>query len=657
MRGRGKYYSQPSDAPLFSGSSGILTPADLAVTLPAGTPFAPALPLAAYPTGKTVCNLAPPEIAAEFEKSIVLKARADLLSGALLPGLRYDGLTGKTAATASGYVAELTAGGGFGKIAVAHSRICDMGFTSPSEHVAAAFRDAGMLVVLANPLSTGGFDGRLNIEDWVFDIGVGAGSVRGDYANTIIIKSARGKLYDPEKPSESLCSNPARWTGRERFSAPTDGGEVKPSQTVNLSAWLLGYFLDVYEKRENPYFAHLASVITDENWQGFLALNVTADGKAFPDCLKGLLTGVKGAGVRLHHLGARITPLKPGGDGPISDGYSPFFGLIYYESDSFHDGALPPSNPDADYDFTLLELKTLFENSAVKKFISTSQFVLGRFFGMKPSARSIPYNALLLRGSLQNVGGASVLTLESDGGTLAFDGAPFDMANITGLSMTSTDPAAMCFLFNINGSMTFPAPGADTADLFSYDELLFFAYAVQMRNGVFTVNLSQLSFDLEHSRVRDGSLCRVFYPTPRGAVFGDESNPPSQFGYTPLAADKVKNGTFQSGWAGLEFSLPLGALGSLAEGSALDARLLLAWDGAGVRFAGIAMPGSALVENVIGLTMGQARLTFRDGKLTLFLSGIAVELLGMLKLPPSGTISLSISGGESGTGWFAAYRK
>ena len=62
-----------------------------------------------------------------------------------------------------------------------------------------------------------------------------------NYNNIIIVKGRKGKLYDPEDPTNSMVANWQKWTDKETFASPStlnEAGELgapDPSQLVILS--------------------------------------------------------------------------------------------------------------------------------------------------------------------------------------------------------------------------------------------------------------------------------------------------------------------------------------------------------------------------------------------------------------------------------------
>ena len=144
-----------------------------------------------------------------------------------------------------------------------------------------------------------------------------------------------------------------------------------------------------------------------------------------PADLAGILAGVADPDdFYAHHLGIQIGQID--GRTVQQTDTSSMFGLIHYIDPRYDDSTGPHPIATADlgapYDFTVLTLKALFENSAIKKFDSLAQMVLNEIFGSAVTAMvdELPsgpqpnlYNAVLLEGGVQRNGDAVVYSLSS----------------------------------------------------------------------------------------------------------------------------------------------------------------------------------------------------------------------------------------------------
>lgn len=631
----GRYVSQPSEAPYYGGKQAILLHTQTATELPLSAPSVPLVPYGAL-------ERAQPDTAC-FEAQVLARCRAELMEECPAPRrvLHGDGGSGTaTIASPSGYLVE-TQGERWTKLQLAVSEGGELAFCDPCAALAAAFSSAGLFLVAAQegviPQNTVSMDG------WRFKLSVGAGCKYNDYRNILLVKSLPGKLYDPDDPDRSLVCAMSRWTQRGQFASPCgDAG-----QQSNLACCLTDYFAKAYAQRGSPYFSGIAHALTDESWQGFLFLNVTLAPESFPPELRSLLPREEGD-ISLHHLGARVTPLKPGPSGPSADGISSLFGLIFYQADGFAGAVLPP---DAEQGFAYRsnEIKVLFQNSAVARFESTAQLTMGDFMGVIPTTGGCPYNTILLKGAYQAEDGEPSYTLSSLGeNLLLFTGKPFARAVLNKVTLSGSETENT---FSLSGCIAFSQM---EGDIWSYESLVFAGMELIESSSRFRCELAALTFDLQHSILRQGSFAQIFALMPEEILCGDQNAAPQKKGYAPIASEWLRNATFPGSWCGLRLRAVLGTTGELAGNGGIGASVLLAWDGDGKTFAGIALPGAVMIENVLGLSVGTASLIRQDGRLMLMLSDVALKCLGFLKLPPGGSLSMSMF---QGTGWFAMYKK
>lgn len=657
----GKYCSQPQNAPFFCGSSPVMPPAELYTDFMDGSPMLPVVPYqqVRIHVPDTDDAWAKEEDISAYEQQILASERTICCQKQTEIGVRLtDGerlfnhmdTEPILAATPSGFIGELR-NDRFCNMTVAFSPGGNVAFTNAAEGIVSAFLDSSMFCVFANDLHIGQFQNTFTVEDWRFHLTPGAGSSYNCYANILIIKAAAGKIYDPDDYAAGLCTRVGSWTCRDLFSVPKCG------EASNLAAWISDYCKKAYGRYLNGEedFRSFAQIITDENWKGILALNVSLEASCFPDCLQPLLVGMNDMSlIRAHHIGAQLVQLKATDHGPVNDGYSPFFGLITYTADGYTDTALPISDPQACYEFKLLKLKVIFEKGMVKDLKSVSQLVLGELLALSPSSEGCLYHALLLNGTMQQTSGGSVLLLDSDGGTYCFLNAPIQNIVITAITMETTDSKKGTYTFHLSGSLSFYKPDTEQEmDLFSYDKLCFTDYRLSWQDGSFSADASKMVFDLPHSVLRGKSIGSSFRIVPKSVSMGESVTEGFRI-ITTAFAKTAKSLEGKS--AGILFSVKLGGLGSLSNGDCLLASMLLAWDGEQHTYAGLMLPGAAMIDGVVSVTFGDAVLTKKDDKPVLYISGVCLQLLGLLKLPANGALRLAMEGCEDGIGWLAAYQ-
>jgi hypothetical protein len=651
IHGPASYFSQPAGSPFYGGNGPILLGASSSITIEQDSLAFPIVPYAGIKST--------PQRAAyyeSYESQVISKTRSTLLGGDASSRPRgFTAAASHTAASPSGYIASVNEKGIWDSVQLASCGGNTLEFDSPPDELVAAFITPGLFLVAANKEHLGNLKSALSIGGFHFSFPVGTRNSYNNYRDILILKSSPGKLFDPEFPQKSIAANPALWSSRDIFASPYTDGKISPAQQTNLANFLVDYFTKAYERKDNPYFTAFAEYITDENWQGFLFLNVTLAKENLPPDLAGIC-GVlpEGSDITLHHLGGKLTPIKAGESGPVADGDSSLFGLIYFTADAYTGTALPPDS-SGEFEYKLNELKVLFENSAVAQFESVSQLIFADLFGVKPSDGGCPYNAVIFKGMYQDNDGMPLYTMRSEGeNSFTFASEPFEEIVINTVVMTTQSADRNLFAFAGNIRFTLK-----DADVYSYDSLVFSSAKIIMdladpKKVVFTPDFSSLTFDTTHSAARENSLAKEFFLLPELLVSGAENSPPSKAGYVPIMADFLVNSDFTSPWSGVCFTVVLGATGALSGNGALRAKILLAWDAAGKIFTGMALPGAVMIENVLGMSTGGAKMLYDGGEFSIVLSDISLKCFGLLKLPPSGALSLDLFGG---IGWFALYKK
>ena len=629
-------------------------------------------------------------------------------------------------------------------------------FNNPDARLVQAFQTNQLFLVAANschlgklsssgqaPLcpsdaSQGTFQNQVEIGGWKLAAEVGQNSQYGHYRDVVIFKGRKGKLYDPPPPADgadptddtvSLVANPFKWTQRGDFSSPAVSyeGQTQPqlpddSQQIILSQWLQDYFRDVRELAADPqqqqYFQKLDSIARDENWTGFLILKMTIED--VPEELAGITAGItKPRAFNAHHFGIEIGQVmnKPGE--PIAlNNSSSMFGLIYYADPAFVAPRLEetpqpvPPPVGVDYDFRLLMLNVLFENTAVKSFQSYAQVTLNNLFGM-PVLRmgdgGNMFNTIVLQGSLQNNNGKPVYSLGSTSdNTFYFDNNIIQKIELTSAQMSTrnpgkqaTDPRVITW-FGFTGFLDFTivqstqslCDGAQDAanempenfDIFSFGSdagqdqlrrgLSFSNLGIQMSfppsaptQRKFSFSAGELSFDLATSTPREGSLFSGFSLQIQSLQQGNEQSSPSQAGYATVITDAKLNGVDGGDWWGMRYQLNMGTPGNLAGNVGLTSYLLTGWapdssgDNGYKALVGLQLPGTGggakliSLQNVLRLSIGQMVLTLdRSNPLKpvkpflLMLTEIALKFLGLLKIPPSGSTQFYLFGNPQNGG-------
>jgi len=552
-----------------------------------------------------------------------------------------------------------------------------MAFKLPSEELQSAFQTNQLFLVVANNkhlLRDGGsFENRLNIGGWTLGANIGQSPQYGDYANVMIVKGKRGKLYDPDLPKdENLVANPSKWTSADVFAAPTVLGSdtADPSQLINLSQWLQTYFEDALNQPDKESFETFNRIAQDESWTGVIVLRAKIVSP--PSDLAGISAGVRDVDrYYAHHFAVKISQIKsdPKSGGISIDGQSSVYGLIYYEDSAYQ----PPKagepvqpvvpQPSEDYDFITLTLKVLFENTAVKTFSSYTQLTMNRLFGSlvtNMGSGGNPYNSVVLAGTFQDNNDKPTYGMKTAGDFI------YNMTNniLEKVEIVSAEmltiaagPPTTQIRFTLNGFLGFHVMktiddvavdyysfGSDPGKEQSRTGLSFSGLGLDMsfdtpdpnappevvKNRVIAFDSGQIGFNIQASTPRPGSLYEALSLDLEGLVSGPaDGEGPASLGYLNVITNARMGGLGKT-WNGLKFRLNLGTAGELAGKLGLNAYLLLAWApdstaGPDVNnvinykaSTGLNMPGTSngapliSLQNVLAMSYGTIQLLYED---------------------------------------------
>ncbi|HEY6329597.1 MAG TPA: hypothetical protein VI756_09670, partial [Blastocatellia bacterium] len=688
-----------------------------------------------------------PEQAQAFEAQVVSPTRRNMIGAATQTMSRSAkaSLAGKiesstsNVTTPSGLLATVTCQEGAGckwdKILLGQNQnpvFRQMYFAEPNSQLQQAFQTNDLFLVVANAKNLGTLAGEgaqtgpaffnlMNIETWKLEAQVGQTSQYADYTNVIIVKGRKGKLYDPAGPAQdNLVANPDKWTQRNDFAAPTTVDNQTPdqSQLVNVSQWLQDYFLDASKQPDTGYFGKFNSIAIDPNWTGILILRMNI--KEVPTDLVGIMAGIDYPELfNAHHFAIEISQVKQDSGGVNLVDSSSMFGLIYYVDPGFIPApagqTVQPIAPRAgvDYDFKVLTLKVLFQNTAVKDFESYAQITLNNFFDMAVDHMGTggnAYNTIVLSGSYQNNNGQPVYNLGTTTAyTFYFDSNIINKVEVTSARMstrnsdlagvivswfgltgfidyrvvtqsasskltnlegvralisTSTDPLFDIFSFgNLDGE-DYPRKGL------SYSNLGLKMSFTSSTDRVFEFNIGEITFDISTSTPRPDSLFINFALTLQSLEVGTANAPPNKSGYLNVITSAKLTGVDGGPWYGLRYQLNMGTPGDLAGKVNLTSYLVTAWspdspmEGGYRAMVGIALPGTGggakliSLQTVLSLSIGQIWLvrapTANDPSgpeaFLLMMTEIALKFLGIIKIPPSGSTLFYLFGNPQSGG-------
>lgn len=470
------------------------------------------------------------------------------------------------------------------------------------------------------------FHNIMGIEGWPFIFDVGSNNQLGNYNNVLIFKFCSGSVLDRTKNKQS-------WTNASTFNSDNGNG------ISNLSSWLSNYIqdgIDRYHVNKDEDFKNFSKIVTDPNWNGILGLKLDISIQDFPSQLQGLLAGIDLTQFNAHHFGIDVNhPIQTGPVLSLSD-RSSLFALINYQSPN---PSGPSVAPKTGYDFNVLLLKVLFENSRITNFASKVSLRLDRFFDdpvIKTTTNGyiVPNNSIILNGNFEDHNGYPTYIFNEEGenkfylnstvlryveivkanfstalphnsGPTGATGGYHTQSTVGATSPTgATGPGpTINSVFSTWGYLNFSALGAtgSTGSYQGFDLLSFGSeegqFETDTKTGLsfsnlnidmqfplstpaskkFAFDTSHMAFDLGQSTTRKGSLYQHFPLQLTGLASGGSQSTMADQGFLPVNIPTL-SGTAPAGpWYGLVFNLDLGSAGALASKAGFNARLLASW--------------------------------------------------------------------------------
>ncbi|MGJ4929186.1 hypothetical protein ACQR1I_04175 [Bradyrhizobium sp. HKCCYLS2038] len=720
------YYSESANSPLFSPLAGagqdpqLLRHDGFALrALPPTPPTGAGFPLLPYAAVAPTPGFAAQKGAvAAFEYGYVATTRAQAIRG--LPTQPADlGDPRKIAVTPQGYIVGLDGKGDIVSVELGAAAGCELifqvldGNRQPTglplpDDLRDAFLATQQFIVISAATAeyVANCTVTLAMSGWGFSFAPAPPDkiAPGDYQSVLIIKSAQGRVSE-------LAATPAAWTAYQQFNAAS----LDPTGAV-LSGWLSSYIANAKAQYNNGLglagLQTFCELIDDPAWNGFVFLNVPVAAGELDPSLSFLLAGVDPSALVAHHVGCAVNHTVYDGSSYAPD--SAFFGLVHYLSPGTSPNGSPGSGfiaTSVPYDFQLLALETLFENSALKSFSSSAAVILNTFFGdavlAAPSGPGpIATDLIVIRGALQqNDGAPSYVFATAPGVTSTFylsssaiDRIEIDRAVVAqnaDVDLTSS------VTFQMSGWMgTLPPVAGDDPvfDLLSYAALSFVNFGLTMSydsnqsptpggDKKFTADLSGFALTGLPDKLFDGSFvdtssaaANTLYRADSFAasfplqlksfVIGADSKSPSDLGYRALATNPSTGGDPPSGeWYGLAFDLPLGGSGSLDASGLINAQLMFTWTAGGTGVAAYAPfirlsgPGgvnlSFDLEGILKFGADGIMLSrIAQGQQSVYVftfASIGVTVFTR-SFPPKGSTNILVAGfGDRTLGWFGAY--
>jgi hypothetical protein len=735
------YYSQPHGASLYVNNSET-TDDDRPATLDfyrtkmadlGGATAGESFPLVPYAGVVVADGLGTPGALSLFESQIISQTRKQRIIALkrrngffnLPAALAPDAVT-VPATTPQGLLARVAtdAASRWQSLQMAHNKVrgtnYDLLFRNVDPVLQDAFQTNQQFFVVTQPQqpwnSDAGtrFSDIMLIEDWPFRLLVGTGNAPGDYRNVLIFKFVKGKLSE-------LIKNPSSWTSAAEFN------ETEGQGLAFLSQWLQDYIAETHQLAEaeaqaglrESYFAKFLDIVDSETWNGILALKVQIDLGLFPAELKGLLGGIDLTRFNAHHFAVEVNFVEAVRRGVRVSGNSSLFGLIYYVDAAYQAQLSLGGSPDrpvvaapGDFDFKVLTLKVLFENTAVKTFESKLQVTANRWFGdqvtsmVTPAGETVdlPSNSIILDGAYEEQNGRATFTFTSNSDRLfrlnsnvlgAVETVQAQFSTLTDAGGSASGfvrsrfaftgymnfmPATGFDLFSFGSDWTDNQPGTRAGLYFSnlYIEMEFPLLTPSERT--FTFNPDFIAFNLEQSRARPASFFPNFPLKLAGITSGTAEQGPDKLGFLPVSIEAPFTG-LKGSWNGLQFQLDLGTAGALTENAGLTATLIGAWSpasggtvGAYDVLVGLKLPGAGggaakllSLQGIFGVGIDNIELLLgqtQDGRpaYLLKLTQLALQFLG-LKFPRSGNTVFFLFGDpnpgapQNSLGWYAAYNR
>jgi len=743
------YRAEPEGSALYGvTSAGPASDVPILGSTPPVLPFTgtPLVPFPLIPYRRASTDTVPARTLTDFESQIILPTRRQAIAGQAATTMAARAAARTSAAgivdadaaqystTPQGFlVTSDPASGAYLEVLLGQSDdgqggFLPFSFSQPvSEQLETALQSNQLFLVAVNPTCLGTFESVANVAGWRFSAPVGQGVTPTSYGNVLILKFCSGSLLDRVK-------NPNLWTSAEDFSlAPGTPATSASIAYAGLAQWLLAYIGDAILKSQGTspsarFYRNFAALAQDPDWTGVVVLKATLSVSDLPPEIAGLSAGINFAEFAAHHFGFTVSRVAadPTATPPLSmQGQSSFFGLIDYELPPYAQGLASGVDPDVpvavpmtgDFQFTVLQLQALFENSKLADFGSRVQLSVSRLFGSSVvqavsnavpgvgDGMRMPATGVVLVGSYVAQSGddstagsyvfqqsnLTVFQLDSNAlQTVGFNRVQFNTLTDDGTTTVSR--------FIVWGSLDFVALSADDGtpfDILSFGSLpdtpplrlgaglAFSNLAITLSSPdatpnvqTFVVATGNINFDLATSSARPDSLFKGFGLQLKAFLSAGPDETPANHGFLPVSTtlDLV---TLEPPWQGVVYRVTLGGPGALASAAGFDSDLLLAWsaaakakDAPNAVFVGLSLPGASpgakmfSLQGVFKVSVGSISLIRQQVEgstqsgFCLRLDDVGVKILGIAKLPPDATIRFFLFGDPNNTGslgWYAAW--
>lgn len=713
------YFAQPREAGLFKpgdAGQGVLgafhAPAARFVDAEADAFF----PMAFYAGLDDGSSGFPGNDIAPFESQILNPARRASIA-ALDPGpqKRQAEASPQTTTTPQGFLATID-DLSWKKVLLARDPEGgpDLAFLDLGDTLRQALQSNELFLVASRAEPLGDFRNRVNLAGWPFTVDPSVnGDARRDFRNVLVFKFGAGTVRERVRDTSA-------WTDAAAFNA----------DPLSVADWIQRYIAETEQAvEENPRFRKFLDIVDNPAWNGVLMLRVDVGLDDFPQDLKGLLAGIEQENFFGHHLGINVNFVEQSGPEGLEVPKSALFGLIAYQDRELRSREAekavrarprtltildpPVQAPEAGegrYDFRVLNLQVVFENSDIVDFESLITLTTDSWF-LEPARvqTGTPLNSVLqfaveLSGSYENQDGHRTYTFNTLPDTsyrFILESHTLDAVDIVKAQFHTIDvrdldqnveriasrftfwallefkPLAGFDAYSFGGS---PGGAGRPKGLFlsNLNVNMTFDFNLPNRsasNRVFTFSIDDLALDPGQSDVRTNSLAANFPVTVSNLIRGGRGTTPDDLGFIEIQAPAAFDVTpLGDSWFGLVFDLNLGSLGALAEDAGFKASVLAAWSPDPERRSGALLIKLPLLgggkqtfslQNVLKLSIGTIAFETDDSvpdqlAYILRFSTIALKFLG-ISLPPGAETNALLFGNpaEPGSGanlgWYAAY--
>ena len=563
------------------------------------------------------------------------------------------------------------------------------------------------------------FQNQISVADWPFLLDIAhqhkESNTNAAFTNILIFKFCNRSI-------EERIKDPALWTDAAVFN--------QPERIPELISWIENYIatarksITINKTTGNPEspqekgFRQFINIVSDPDWHGVLALQVSLNPENLPAEIKAIMAGINPAGFAAHHFGIEANQIKTNGEQQLERNFkSSLFGMISYFNPlylAYQNGTLSPPSPlpavTGNYDFQVLDLQILFTNSLVSDFHATIQLSLNTIFDdpayTAPTKKdpAIYSNSIVMKGQYDKKNGNISYTFSViQPNTLFLYSTALDEVRITGIELSTVEDTTLpkdqvnneapllTTRFNLSGHMKFKKIG--DFDLFSYETLLFSNLMLDMQFRLQDINPSDqtprkkftfipgnISFDKSNSVPRPGSLALHFpielqslmYHDPDASKEEAKTVTPESLGFMRVEAP-LPTAPVNDYWYALRFNLNLGTVGALAAKVGFDASLIVAWtpgkkNNQTHMYVKMPFSGGFSLEGVLKFSIGSVLFFNNPDKkeYAMIFTEVGVSLLGK-KLPPNGSTVLYLFGnpdspaagdsGSSNLAWFGAYKQ